>query len=272
MDELFQGPEQPALIDIGVNLLHPAFDADREEVAASAASAGVRPLVITGTSAEGSREALDYARRYPGRLYATAGIHPHEARRSDPASLAALGRLCGEGAIALGECGLDYNRDFSPRHLQRECFEAQVRLACERGVPLFLHERDAFEDFYRVLEKYRSSLSPAVLHCFTGTEGELEAALEMGLYIGITGWVCDERRGRHLLPLLGRIPPDRLMLETDAPFLVPRNLRGVKPSARNEPKYLPHVAAFVAAALGKSPAVLAAETTANARRFFRLPD
>jgi TatD DNase family protein len=259
------------LIDIGVNLLHRAFDRDREEILEAARRAGVGTLIITGTGVEESRAALDYARRSPGFLYATAGIHPHRAKDYGPAALETLDRLCKEGAAALGECGLDYNRDYSPRALQRECFEAQVRLAAERGFPLFLHQRDAAEDFYRILGNYRPLSGPAVVHCFTGTGEELEAALELDCYIGITGWVCDERRGRHLLPLLRRIPPDRLMLETDAPFLLPRNLPGGRTGGRNEPAFLSFIAAFVAAQLGKEPALLAAETSANARRFFALP-
>jgi TatD DNase family protein len=172
---------------------------------------------------------------------------------------------------AIGECGLDYNRDFSPRDKQRECFEAQIDLAAELGKPLFLHERDAFADFSAILKKKRGAVSRAVVHCFTGGEKELETYLELDCYIGITGWICDERRGAHLIPLVKKIPPDRLLLETDAPYLLPRNLPGNKRNGRNEPRYLVHIAAFVAAILGKAPEVLAAETFANSRRFFGLP-
>ncbi|GHV70810.1 preprotein translocase subunit TatD [Spirochaetia bacterium] len=262
-----------SLIDIGANLLHRSFDRDRDQVIDHAAAAGVSPIIITGTSEESSRAALNYAQGRPGKLYATAGIHPHEARNFGQGSVKNLAALCTEGAIAaaiaVGECGLDYNRDFSPRDKQRECFEAQVRLASVKGLPLFLHQRDAFEDFRSILLKYHQHLGPVVVHCFTGSAEELSAWLELGCYIGITGWVCDERRGRHLLPLLKEIPADKLMLETDAPFLSPRTLQSG--NSRNEPKNLGHIAAFIAGQLSKSPETLAAETTANARRFFSLP-
>ena len=139
--------------------------------------------------------------------------------------------LSSPGKIAaVGECGLDYNRNFSPPEAQRKCFEDQLTLAAELGKPVFLHERDAFSDFSSILKQYRTSLPGAVVHCFTGgqTEAEarfvLEAYLTIDCYIGITGWINDERRGSHLIPLLKTIPADRLLLETDAPYLLPRNL------------------------------------------------
>jgi TatD DNase family protein len=176
-----------------------------------------------------------------------------------------------DGAIvAIGECGLDYNRNFSPPDAQRQCFEAQLALAAELGKPVFLHERDAFGDFSAILKKYRACLPGVVVHCFTGNEAELEAYIALDCYIGITGWVCDERRGNHLIPLLQKIPADRLLLETDAPYLLPRclpkSVRGK--SGRNEPRFLPAIAAFTAEALGKTVEQLAAETSANAGRLF----
>jgi TatD DNase family protein len=257
------------LIDIGVNLMNPAFDRDREAVVRGAAAAGVSPLIITGSDAESSAGALAYARTKPGELYAVAGVHPHNARFWNAAVRAQIRALAARPeAAALGECGLDYNRDYSPRREQRECFEAQIDLAAELGKPLFLHERDAFEDFAGILKKRRGDVSRMVVHCFTGGERELEAYLALDCYIGITGWICDERRGRHLIPLVKKIPPDRLLLETDAPYLIPRNLRGNKRNGRNEPRYLVHIAACIAEACGKDPETLAAETSANSRRFF----
>jgi TatD DNase family protein len=266
-------------IDIGVNLMNSVFDRDREAVLRAAQDAGVSPLVITGSSLESSAAALDFVHAHPRECRATAGVHPHNAKSWDAAVLRRLRGLavCEEFA-AIGECGLDYNRNFSPPAAQRRCFEEQLALAAELGKPVFLHERDAFEDFSAVLKKYRPKLAGVVVHCFTGGIKELEINLEMGCHIGITGWICDERRGGHLVSLVKRIPADRLLLETDAPYLLPRSLPrpalspaagAAKPrSGRNEPRFLPHIAAFIACAQDKAPEQLAAETYANTIRFF----
>jgi TatD DNase family protein len=275
------------LIDIGVNLMNPAFAPDREAVIRNAFEAGVSPLVITGTGLASSTRALDFARKREedsaaGRLYTTAGVHPHDAKSCNGATMSALASLARDKKVlAIGECGLDYNRDFSPRPVQREWFERQIELAAGLSLPLFLHERDAFEDFSRILERHRNSIKAMVVHCFTGGERELEKYLSLGAYIGLTGWVCDERRGSHLIPLLKMIPSDRLLLETDAPFLLPRNLDrhnsrdsaqsptvGRFRSGRNEPRFLPHTARFIASHLGKDPEILCRETYENTCRFF----
>ena len=250
--------------------MSPAFDGDREAVIARARDAGVRTLIITGSSIESSIAAAAFANNT--HCMTTAGVHPHNAKDWDAAALARLRELVEPPAhiAAIGECGLDYNRNFSPPQAQRQCFEDQLALAAQLGKPVFLHERDAFDDFFSILKKYRANLPGAVVHCFTGAQAELEAYLELDCYIGITGWVCDERRGAHLVSLLPRIPADRLLLETDAPYLLPRDLpRSVRgKSGRNEPCFLPHIAACVAAITGKTPDRLAEETSANARRLF----
>ena len=263
-------------IDIGVNLMSPSFNQDREAVLASARDAGVSPLIITGSDIANSGAALDFAAAHPGACWASAGVHPHNAAAWNAAAANRLREFAAhKSPVAIGECGLDYKRNFSPPTSQRQCFADQLALAAELGKPVFLHERDAFEDFKSILKQYRKSLGGIVVHCFTGGERELEAYLEMDCYIGITGWICDERRGGHLIPLLRRIPANRLLLETDAPYLLPRNLPhgGVgagakKRSGRNEPRFLPHIAAFAANALGKEPEQLAAETFSNAMIFF----
>ncbi len=265
--------ERPALIDIGANLTHDSFDADRDAVLARAAAAGVVQLVVTGASADGSREALALAERHPGRLFATCGMHPHHASDYDDATHALFDELAGrEAVVAIGECGLDYFRDFSPRKVQRDVFRRQLDLASAHGLPVFLHQRDAHDDFLRILEPYAGRLVRGVAHCFTGEDHMLEEYLRLDLYIGITGWICDERRGAHLLEIVGDIPPERLMLETDAPYLMPRTLEPKPKSRRNEPCYLPEILRVVAAACGRSEHDVAAATTANARRFFELPE
>ena len=261
------------LTDIGVNLTSPAFDKDREEVLTSAEAAGVSPLVITGSDIEVSAAALAFVQSHTGKCYSTAGVHPHNAKNwnaDSPARLRELVLSAPGKIVAVGECGLDYNRNFSSPEAQRKCFEDQLVLAAETGKPVFLHERDAFFDFSSILKRYRTNLPGAVVHCFTGGETELEAYLALDCYIGITGWINDERRGGHLIPLLKTIPADRLLLETDAPYLLPRNLpRSIRgKNSRNEPRFLPHIAAFAAEILGKTFDQLAAETSANAARFF----
>jgi len=255
--------------------MSPAFDHDREAVIARAQASGVKTLIITGSDIESSSGAAAFAANHPD-CKATAGVHPHNAKNWNDNILARLEELAAQepppdGAIvAIGECGLDYNRNFSPQDAQRKCFEDQLKLAAKMGKPVFLHERDAFADFFSILSNYRSGLPGAVVHCFTGGMRELEAYLSIDCYIGITGWICDERRGCHLIPMLTHIPADRLLLETDAPYLLPRNLpRSVRgKSGRNEPCFLPHIAASVAEILSKTPEQTAEETSANAERLF----
>jgi len=258
------------IVDIGVNLAHRSFLSDREEVIERAFAAGVRTMIITGTSLAGSQEALRVAREYPDQLFATAGVHPHDSRNCTEDTISELRRLAADQAVvAIGECGLDFNRDFSPRPQQERWFEAQVALAEELKRPLFLHERDAQQRFCEILAGVRKKV-PTMLHYFTGTRGDLKAYLDMDLHIGITGWICDERRGMHLRELVKEIPLDRLMIETDAPFLLPRTMPTRPKDGRNEPAFLPYVLQMVAACLGKPVAEVAKMTTKTAKKFFQL--
>jgi TatD DNase family protein len=259
----------PAIIDIGVNLAHKSFGADRAQVIARALDAGVVQMIVTGTSEANSREAQAIAATRPGVLYSTAGVHPHDARSCTDHTIPALRELAtSPGVVAVGECGLDFNRDFSPRPVQERWFAAQLALAGELRLPVFLHERDAHARFVSIVTEHRANLVDFVVHCFTGTAAELDTYLELGACIGITGWICDERRGADVRKLTARIPLDRLMIETDAPFLAPRD---IKPRiARCEPMHLPHILAAIAAERREEIAVVAAATTATARRVFRL--
>lgn len=258
-------------LDIGVNLTHRGFDADREQVIDRARAVGVSSMIVTGADLDSSRIAAELARTHRGTLFATAGVHPHHAEGFEPTTLEALRLLLAQPqVVAVGECGLDYYRNFSPRAAQRRAFESQLRLAAETGRPVFLHQRDAHLDFVALLREFRPLLSGAVAHCFTGGAEELEAYLELGLSIGITGWFCDERRGAHLHELVRRIPVERLMLETDAPYLIPRDLAPRPATHRNEPMFLPHIGAAVARARGETAEYCAAHTSAHARAFFHL--
>jgi len=260
------------LIDIGINLTHDSYDHDREQVLQRAMDVGVMQFVVTGASLEGSKAALALSHTLPRILRATAGCHPHHAVDLDDASFASLAKLAEDPLIAaIGETGLDYHRHFSTPRDQRLAFKRQVELAIRLRKPLFLHERDAHQDFISILREYHNELPPTVLHCFTGSADALEACLALGLYIGITGWICDERRGLDLRELVKKIPAGRLMVETDAPYLLPRDLYPKPESRRNEPVYLAHIAGVIAAARGESLEDLSAHTTATSRQFFGLP-
>lgn len=260
------------LIDIGANLAHDSFDADRDAVLQRARRAGLEAIIVTGSDVDSAGKALRLARAHPGFLYATAGLHPHHAASLDDSALEAL-RECAQApqTVATGEMGLDFFRDFSPRPVQERAFQRQLEMAVEIGKPVFLHQRDAHTRFLPILREQRDRLPPAVVHCFTGTREELRDYLNAGLHIGITGWICDERRGGHLPECVREIPPDRLMLETDSPYLLPRNLVPKPASRRNEPMHLRAVLRAVAEALGRGEDEVAAATTTTARRFFRLP-
>jgi len=253
------------LVDIGANLTHASFHDDVDAVVARARAAGVATLIVTGTTVLESRLAAEIADRFD--LYCTAGVHPHHARDCNDTTIAELRHLAVHPrCVAIGECGLDFNRNYSPHPDQEKWFIAQLELGLELGRPLFLHSRDAHPRFAEMLRRYRPPRG--VAHCFTGEKDELHAYIELGLYIGITGWICDERRGQHLLKLVSDIPSDRLLLETDSPYLTPRDMRPQPKARRNEPAFLPHIAKTVARALGRPVEEVAAETSRNAQTLF----
>lgn len=260
------------LIDIGCNLTHNSFDRDREAVIAAAHQAGVVQMIITGASAQGSLEAVKLAKAWPQQLFATAGVHPHHASDYDDETDALIRKLAaaGQDIVAIGETGLDYFRDFSPRDAQRASFERQIQIAIDTGLPLFLHQRDAHDDFFAILGSHRNQLKEVVVHCFTGNQSELHEYLDLDCHIGITGWICDERRGTHMKDFMRDIPINRMMIETDSPYLKPRNLRPKVKSNRNEPRLLPWILGTLAACRNEHPETLAEATTRNARAFFRL--
>jgi TatD DNase family protein len=257
------------LVDIGLNLAHDSFDHDREDVVAAARRAGVRHMVITGSTLDSTRAAIALVRTAPDMFRATAGVHPHHASGLSEADRPALRELLEAPETgAAGECGLDYFRNLSTHEDQERAFRLQLGLAVECGKPVFLHQRDGHDAFVAILKDYRPGLAGAVAHCFTGDERELRACLDLDLSIGITGWICDERRGQHLRELVRIIPADRLMVETDAPYLLPRDLHPKPSHRRNEPKFLPHIVRTIAACRGETPEVVAAATTRNALQFF----
>lgn len=263
------------LIDIGVNLTHPSLAENLEAILQRAYADNVVQMVLTGTSLEESELSLELCRALDEttqQLFSTAGIHPHSAMGWDSDTRQQLRNLLSEPEVrAIGECGLDFNRDFSPRSQQVKVLEEHLELAAELNMPVFLHERDADQRLLEIVASYRDHLPAAVVHCFTGEKRALFNYLDLDLHIGITGWICDERRGTHLHPLVKNIPQGRLMLETDSPFLLPRTLRPKPKGGRNEPAFLNEVLREVALHREESITELAAHTTACARRFFNLP-
>jgi TatD DNase family protein len=260
------------LIDIGANLAHDSFDDDRDEMMQRAAAAGVTTMIVTGSSDASNRRAAELTEANPGVLFSTAGVHPHHASDYTDASDALIRSLARKPAVvAVGECGLDYFRNFSPREAQLDAFRRQLDIARDIGLPVFLHQRDAHDDFIEMLEPVLPDISRAVAHCFTGEHESLREYLALGLYIGITGWICDERRGRHLYDIVHVIPDDRLLIETDAPYLLPRTIQPKPKTRRNEPMYLAEVLRVVAEARGQNIEHVARVTAENARRFFNLP-
>ena len=261
------------LIDIGANLTNSVFKDDFDAVLQRATEQGLSHIILTGTSVENSRYACGLASQYPDLLSATAGIHPHDAKDYSSSSYTELLDLSHHPKIkAIGECGLDFNRMYSSKEQQIHAFEQQIELAIERQLPLFLHQRDAHKEQWDILSYYRDQFPTAVMHCFTGAKHEAFGYLDLDLYIGITGWICDERRGHHLHQFVGDIPLDRLMIETDAPYLMPR----VKPkpelpsSRRNEPCTLPYVLQEISKHRSESIEQIALATTDNAISFFAL--
>lgn len=259
------------LIDIGVNLTGSSFRDDLSDVVARAQSAGVNQMVVTGTNIEHSQQAEALTRQYPGLLYATAGVHPHHAKDCDDQTLAQLEQLAKQqGVVAIGECGLDFNRNFSPRDVQIQWFEAQLELASGLGLPVFLHQRDAHNHFIEILSIWRPRLINAVAHCFTGGMEQVKSYLDLDLHLGVTGWICDERRGQDLQQAVQYIPVNRLMIETDAPYLLPRDISPKPKERRNEPMYLPHICEAVAHYRNEEVEYVAHETSQTTRKFFGL--
>jgi len=263
------------LIDIGVNLTAKSFKKDISQVIERAQLAGVFRMGVTGTNLQHSDAAIELCEQYPEVLFSTAGIHPHHASEWDDKTAQEIHSMAQLNCVkAVGECGLDYNRNFSNPKDQRKVFEAQLELAADLQLPVFLHQRDAHEDFLNILSRWRDKLSGGVAHCFTGTVEEAQSYIELDLMIGITGWLCDERRGQDLQQAVKNIPLERIMIETDAPYLLPRDLPKTLSKAlrerRNEPLVLPHVCSALAKYKKLDEKTVVLQTTQQALAFFKL--
>lgn len=259
------------MIDIGVNLTNKRFKVDLEQVIQRAREVGVIAQVVTGTDLLSSQAACKLAESFPGYLYSTAGVHPHHADEwNHDLAQGIINIFEDPSVVAVGETGLDFNRNFSTPQNQLSCFEHQLQIAVQLQKPVFLHERDAHVDFINILSRYRQEIPNAVVHCFTGNRQQLRAYLDLDCYIGITGWVCDERRGYSMHEFIDEIPDERLMIETDAPYLLPRNLENKPKSARNEPAFLPYIAKTLANIRTQSVETISELSRINAKRFFSI--
>ena len=259
-------------IDIGANLTHESFSSDLTAILEDARKEGVIHVILTGTDLQTNLNAIKLTKKYSSFLSSTVGFHPHSANNVDDAAFeSAIELLKQDNVVAIGETGLDYNRNFSSKKAQLKVFEQHLELATCVNLPLFLHQREAHSDFLNLLKKYRHKVTGGVVHCFTGNENALSEYLDLDMYIGITGWICDERRGTDLQSIVKHIPGDRLLIETDSPYLLPRTITPKPKSRRNEPRHLPEVAKTIAEHTLNKVDEIAHITSRNAVRLFNLP-
>ncbi|XP_043274358.1 3'-5' ssDNA/RNA exonuclease TatD [Venturia canescens] len=285
--------ENYILVDVGANLTNKKYSRDLDSVVQRAKDAGVQKIMVTGASIRSSKEALRLTRIYPGTLYSTAGVHPHDAKSwEDDETLSELESIAANPeCVAIGECGLDYNRDFSDPETQRLVFHKQIELACRLNKPLIVHERGAQSDVLEVLGQY-GNLPPVMIHSFIGMAEEAQRYLDQGFYLGITGYLCKDKSDSGVRQILegGQAPLDRILVETDAPFMYPNTRASKLPPhvkdsltersmtflhryctfQRNEPCALPAVVEMVAAFMHKKPEEVALATAFNALKLFGL--
>lgn len=252
------------MFDIGANLTSNHFSDDLDSVIGESFEAGVKKICITSSNLQDVRNAKKITEKYEN-LYYSVGFHPHNAKDFKVEFLKDMSvHLNDPKAICLGEMGLDFNRNFSSKEEQILCFESQLSLAKSISKPLFLHQRDAHEEFLSVLDNHKFN-QKLIVHCFTGNLSELEDYLKRDFYIGITGWVCDLKRGEELRECINHIPQDKLLIETDSPYLSPR-----KKIRRNEPKFLIDVAEEVASLRQEEKESIINSSYENSLDFFNL--
>ena len=252
--------------DIGLNLFCKQFR-DSERIIQEAEESGVC-CILTGTDPKENKKITEFVKKH--HAYGTAGIHPHNADRARQEDFVSMEQILSENGkiVAVGECGLDYDRMFSTRENQIRCLEKHIVLAEKLGKPLFLHERSAAGDFISRFKKHPDICKKSVVHCFTGNKQTLDKYLSMGFHIGITGWICDERRAGELREAVRMIPLDRILVETDAPYLPPRNVKGL--DRINVPQNIVYVVRELAKYMRVSEEELMEHARRNTERVFQI--
>ena len=266
--------KRAGMIDIGANLASSSFERDLDEVIERAVEAEIDHIIITGSDESSNQRASELAQSNPGLLSSTAGLHPHHASQWSKAVFDQISDLIRQDhVVAIGETGLDYNRNLSTPEQQRIAFQAHLEIAATCKKPLFLHQRDAHDDFLAMMSSFPDLAHRSVVHCFTDTETALKEYLTLGTMIGITGWLCDKKRGKELRDIVRKIPLDRLMIESDAPYLMPhreKTKKTMKEKNRNEPCTLGQVAQQLADCREESVETVIAASSENACRLFGL--
>lgn len=266
------------MIDICLNLSSEKFSRDRNEIIKRALDNKVSGFIFTGTSLKSSKQSLAYANDNSSVACSTAGVHPHDAKSWKEAKAEIEKLAKNDLVVAIGECGLDYDRMFSTREEQMIAFKEQLDLALKYNKPAFIHVRNKIEDggielimddFEKIYKPYHQKGVKGVVHCFTGNKKMLETFLSYDLFIGITGWVCDDRRGEQLQKLIKYIPDNKLMIETDAPYLTPKNMPKDINRGRNEPAFLKYVAKKIAEIKNISEEELILLTSNNVESLFK---
>jgi len=252
--------------DIGLNLFCKQFP-DPEKIIREAQDQEIC-CILTGTDMKENRRIHEFVKTHDA--FGTAGIHPHNADRSRQEDFQLIEQMLSENPkiVAVGECGLDYDRMFSTKENQIRCLEKHIVLAEKLGKPLFLHERSAADDFVKRFKKHPDICKRSVVHCFTGDKATLDKYLSMGFFIGITGWICDDRRAKELRDAVSIIPLDRILVETDAPYLTPRNVPGL--NRTNVPQNVKYVVKDLAKYMKVPEDVLTEHARKNTERLFQI--
>ena len=259
------------LADCCFNITHESFSDDIDEIMQKAEDHKVQYFFAPASKESEILKLLNFCENYDEKIYCSVGIHPHHASELKPETITNLKtHLESKYVRAIGEVGLDYYRNFQSPEIQRKCFEAFAGLAIEQNYPLFLHHRDAFDDFYTIVKNIISEVPQSIVHCFTGSKNELKKFLDLGLYIGITGWICDPNRGQELREIVKYVPLDRMLIETDAPYLIPKDINSKPKNNRNEPMYLEHILSVISNLINQDKKVVAQHTTKNFKNLFRL--
>ena len=258
------------IADIACNFTSDRFDNDLDEVINHAIVNNITKFGLICSRLSDIDKLLEIYNRYSKDMFFTIGVHPHHANEINEEYLKKLKEVINNNnPHAIGETGLDFFRNLSTYEEQIFAFEEQIKIAIDTNKPLFLHQRDSHDDFIKILRKYSSDINKSVVHCFTGTKEQLNDYLELDCYIGVTGWICDAKRNVELRKTIKNIPLERLMIETDCPYLIPKNLEEKPKNNRNEPSYLNHIANEVATLMKKDINDIREKTYKTSLSFFQ---